>query len=41
MFHKDLLGEQKNGFVLETCSEGKFELVTDAVTEAMKQHYEV
>ena len=38
MFHKDLSDNQKIDIVLDTCSEGKFELVTDAVTEAMKHH---
>jgi hypothetical protein len=38
MFHKDLSDDQKIDIVLDTCSEGKFELVTDAVTEAMKHH---
>ena len=38
IFHKDLLEEEKIDIVLNTCSEGKYELVTDAVTEAMKRH---
>ena len=35
-FHKDLTDKQKISIVVNTCSEGKFELATDAVTEAMK-----